>query len=354
MQTRVLSAASLDREQLQRWSEIQRSCPSLASPFFRPEYASLVAAAGEDVKVALLESSAGPAGFFPFQLGHFGVGRPAGSLITDYHGVIAGEGVDVKPLALLRACGMKSWSFHHVPAAQQAFAPFSRSSCESAVMDLSEGFEGYVRGRHEHGSHAIRSLGQKAHKLEREHGPISYVHHSTDPDVLALLMRWKQHQYHQTGALDPLARGWVRRVLELVHRAQGESFAGVLSMLCTEDRPVAVHLGLRSETVMHSWFPAYDHEFARYSPGQLLFLELAKHAPESGIRAIDLGPAEGQHKRTMTSAGAPLLEGAVEVPSLTSGVLRASRAARKALKRTPLGPSLQTARRRLEALRAPR
>jgi CelD/BcsL family acetyltransferase involved in cellulose biosynthesis len=349
MQTRVL-AASLDPEQLQRWSEIQRSSASLASPFFRPEYTSLVAAAGEDVHVALLESSAGPVGFFPFQLGHFGVGHPAGSLITDYHGVIADEGVDVKPLALLRACGMKSWSFHHVPAAQRAFAPFSRSNCESAVMDLSEGFEGYVQGRHENGSHAIQSLGQKVRKLEREHGPISYVYHSTDSDVLALMMRWKQHQYHQTGALDPLARGWVRRVLELVHQAQGEAFAGVLSMLCTEDRPVAVHLGLRSETVLHSWFPAYDHEFARYSPGQLLFLQLAEHAPESGIRAIDLGPAEGQHKQMMTSAGAPLLEGTVEVPSLTTGVLRASRVAGEALKRTPLRPGLRTARRRLEAL----
>lgn len=353
MQIRVLSA-SLDPEHLRCWSEIQSSCPALASPFFRPEYAALVAAAGQDVRVAVLESSAGPVGFFPFQVGRFGVGHPAGSLITDYHGVIAREQVEVKPLALLRACGMKSWSFHHVPADQRAFAPFSRSGCQSAVIDLSEGYEGYVRERHEHGSHAIQALRQKAHRLERDHGPISYVHHSSDPDVLALMMRWKRHQYRQSGALDPLARGWVRRMLELVQRTQGEGLAGVMSMLCAEGRPVALHLGLRSETVLHSWFPAYDHEFARYSPGQLLFLKLAESAPSSGLRAIDLGPAEGQHKRMMTGSGTPLLEGAVELPSITSGVLRASRAAKAALKRTPMAPRLQAARRRLEALGASR
>jgi CelD/BcsL family acetyltransferase involved in cellulose biosynthesis len=350
MKVRVVPAGSLDRAQLDRWSEMQRGSPSLASPYFCPEYTRLVAAARHDVRVGLLEAGDEPIGFFPFQGGPFGVGAPVGSLITDYHGIIAGEGVRVDLVEMLRACGLKTWGFRHVPAAQTAFERFSWSRCDSAVIDLSSGFEGYVHERRESGSHAVASLGQKERKLEREHGPVRYLEHTPDPTVLALLMEWKVRQYRQTGAINAFARGWVRKALGLIHQTQGDAFAGVLSLLCAGGSPVAVHLGIRSSTVLHSWFPAYDPRFARYSPGQILFLKMAESAPASGIRAIDLGPGEGQHKLIMKNFGSPLLEGMVEVPSLTAKVVRTSRTARALVKRTPLAPKLRPIVRRLEVV----
>jgi CelD/BcsL family acetyltransferase involved in cellulose biosynthesis len=351
MVMRVVPAGSLDRAQLGRWSELQSSSASLASPYFCPEYTRLIAAARQDVRVGLLEAGDGPVGFFPFQGGRFGVGAPVGSLITDYHGVIAGEGVRVDAAEMLRACGLKTWGFCHVPAAQTAFERFSWSRCDSAVIDLSRGFEEYAHERRESGSRLVASIGQKERKLEREHGPVHYVQHTPDPGVLALMMEWKIRQYRQTGAINALARGWVRKVLRLMHETQGETFAGVLSLLCAGGSPVAVHFGIRSSTVLHSWFPTYDPRFARYSPGLILFLKMAESVPASGIRAIDLGPGEGQHKLIMKNSGSPLLEGMAEVRSLTAKAVRASRTARLLVSRTPLAPRLRAIVRRLEGVR---
>jgi CelD/BcsL family acetyltransferase involved in cellulose biosynthesis len=349
MLVRVVPAGSLDRAQLDRWTELQSSSPSLASPYFCPEYTRLVAAARRDVRVGLLEGGDGPVGFFPFQGGRLGIGAPVGSLITDYHGIVAGEGVHVDAVEILRACGLKTWAFHHVPAAQTAFERFSWSRCDSAVIDLSRGFEEYMHERRESGSHLRASIGRKQRKLELEHGPLRYVEHTADPSVLTLLMQWKIRQYRQTGAINALTRGWVRKALRLMHETQGEAFAGVLSLLCAGGSPVAVHFGIRSATVLHSWFPAYDPRFASYSPGLILFLKMAESVPASGIRAIDLGPGEGQHKLILKNSGSPLLEGMAEVPSLTATAVRASRTARALVHRSWLAPRLRSIARRVEA-----
>jgi CelD/BcsL family acetyltransferase involved in cellulose biosynthesis len=348
---RVVSAGSLERAELERWAETQGCAPSLASPYFSPEYTRLIARARPDVRVGLLEAADGPVGFFPFHPGRLGVGAPVGWPITDYHGVIAQEGVRVDVVALLRASGLTAWPFRHVPAAQTAFERFARARCDSAVIDISSGFEEYARQRREAGSHIVASLGQKERKLAREHGPVSYVEHTPDPGMLDLLMEWKTRQYRRTGAINALGRRWVREVLRLAHGTQGEAFAGVLSLLCTDGRPVAMHLGIRSRTVLHSWFPTYDPTFARYSPGQILFLKMAESAPAPGIRAIDLGPGTGQHKAVMKNSGSPLLEGIAEVPSLTATVVRASRTARALVHRSPMAGALRPVVRSGEALR---
>ncbi|MBF8187479.1 GNAT family N-acetyltransferase [Nonomuraea sp. K274] len=38
----------------------------------------------------------------------------------------------------------------------------------------------------------------------------------------------------------------------------------MLDIVYVGDRPVAAHFGLRSDTVLAGWFPAYDTDFARY------------------------------------------------------------------------------------------
>jgi CelD/BcsL family acetyltransferase involved in cellulose biosynthesis len=46
---------------------------------------------------------------------------------------------------------------------------------------------------------------------------------------------------------------------------------------------------MRSKTLWHYWFTAYDPAFAKYSPGTILLLQMAERASELGISAIDMG-----------------------------------------------------------------
>jgi CelD/BcsL family acetyltransferase involved in cellulose biosynthesis len=343
----VVPAGSLTSEQLARWSQIQASDPALASPFFCPQFTSIVAVARDDVHVGVLEQDGRTVGFFPFHRGRSGAGRPVGWRISDYQGVIAERGAEWDAKELIRACGLKTWQFDHVIAARPEFEPFARIQTESPFMDLSRGFEAYLRERREAGVGEIGAAHRKMRKLAREHGELRFEPHSAEPEALATLLRWKQEQYLRTGVSDTLARDWIRRVLELVHVRQDESFAGLLSLLFAGERIVAAHLGLRSASVWHYWFPAYDPALARYSPGIALLLKMAEHAPSVALGTIDLGRGEERYKGSLKSGAVPLIEGRVELPSLAAAMGGLRRSARGLIRRTAVARPARRALRRV-------
>jgi len=344
---RVVPAGSLSTRELARWSEIQRTVPSLASPFFAPEFTSIVAAARDDVSVAVLEVDQRVEGFFPFQRGRLGMGLPVGSILSDYHGVVLPDQTNLDARALIRSCGLTTWEFHHVVDSQPAFAPFHRVHAESMQIDLDDGFEPYLQWVQRNHGHSITHLRRKTRKLEREHGTIRFTAHTDDPAVLATMLRWKSAQYTKTGAVDILKQHWIRDVLGLVHRTQSDGFAGLLSIISADEQPVAVHLGLRSGPVCHSWFPAYDPRFAAYSPGLILLLRLAESAPQAGITTIDLGSGGYEFKRTLTNRSVMTAAGAVELPSLAAAAARSRRLAKSLVRRTTIAPRIRRVARSL-------
>jgi CelD/BcsL family acetyltransferase involved in cellulose biosynthesis len=75
----------------------------------------------------------------------------------------------------------------------------------------------------------------------------------------------------------------------------------VLSTLRIGDQLVAAHMGMRSHNVLHWWFPAYDKQFAKVSPGLILLLELTRTAAAMGIREIELGPGDEPYKELVAN-----------------------------------------------------
>src|SRR5258707_9424166 len=103
-------------------------------------------------------------------------------------------------------------------------------------------------------------------RMEREIGPLRFVSHSNDRQLLGQVLAWKSQQYRRTGWRDLFARGWGRALVERIHGIQSESFAGLLSLLYAGDSLVAGHMGMRSRNIWHYWFPAYDRKYAKFSP----------------------------------------------------------------------------------------
>jgi CelD/BcsL family acetyltransferase involved in cellulose biosynthesis len=120
-----------------------------------------------------------------------------------------------------------------------------------------------------------------------------------------------------------------------------------LSIISADEQPVAVHLGLRSGPVCHSWFPAYDPRFAAYSPGLILLLRLAESAPQAGITTIDLGSGGYEFKRTLTNRRVMTAAGAVELPSLAAAAARSRRLAKSLVRRTTIAPRVRRVARSL-------
>ena len=141
-----------------------------------------------------MEEKGEAAGFFPFQRGHLGIGKPVGGPMCDYQGVVARPGLTWNAEELVRGCGLAAWDFDHLVASQQAFQPYHYSTEGSPYLDLSSGFEAYRLGRQRAGSDTVKKGLRKRGRLEVDIGPLHFETHTTDPSVFAKLLEWKSAQ----------------------------------------------------------------------------------------------------------------------------------------------------------------
>lgn len=323
------------------WQDIQERSGVYDSPYFRPEFARAVAAVRTDVEVARLVQDGQTVGFFPFQRGSLGLGKPIGGKLSDYHGPLVRQGVEFDPAALLAACRLASWDFDHLITATESLAPFAATSGLSPQLDLSEGFDAYVRRRREAGSDTVSRQGQKTRKMAREIGPGAFAFDASgDDEAWRLLREWKTAQYLRTGLADVFAFPWTLQLIEKLRAHQGPEFSAPLTVLRAGDKVAAVCLSIRSRSVLHAWFTAYNPELERYSPGVALFIEMAREASDLGLRKIDLGKGDERYKTSLSSGGALVGEGSLTCPSLATWLRSSWRGARDWVGRTPLKNAL--------------
>jgi CelD/BcsL family acetyltransferase involved in cellulose biosynthesis len=341
----VLPAASLTADLVAAWSEFQLADPALESPFLRPEFSALVASVRPDVFVAVLEDDRGLAGFFPFQRDRLRVGWPVGGMMSNYQAVIARQGVVWDAVELVGACRLVAWEFDHLLASQAPFLPFHRTVTGSPYMDVSAGFPAYADARRAAGSEQILQALSRRRRFERTEGPVRLEAHTSDPAVLATLLAWKDEHHRATRRENVLRLPWISALLEAIAHSTGPNFAGMLSALYIGDRLAAAHLGLRSRTAWHYYVTSYDHGRGANSPGIIMLVEMARVAPELGIRVIDLGKGQSLYKDRLASGATPIAEGAVDVPSLLNRVRHLRLTGRTLLRRSPIASPLRAAAR---------
>jgi CelD/BcsL family acetyltransferase involved in cellulose biosynthesis len=325
----LIPGKAIDGALVRQWRALQESNPDLQNPCFAPEFTQAVAAARNDVEVAIIEELGNFVAIFPFQRKAGGRAIPVGGIVSDYQGLICPPNFSCDSRELLKTCGLISWDFDRLLATQQSFKPFHKLCEPSALIDLSHGYDAYVAERRAAGTEQIKKCMNLMRRLELEIGPIRFVPHSPDRSMLAKVLAWKSQQYRKTGWRDLFALKWGRSLVDGIHATQSDSFAGMLSLLYAGEKLLAGHIGMRSRSVWHYWFPAYDPQFAKYSPGLILLLKMAEHAPQIGLRTIDLGTGLTLYKRRLMNASISVAEGSVERPSWLSFLRAARRKAKR-------------------------
>lgn len=316
MRVDVVRPQELGEDEVRCWRAIQQTAPELANPFLAPEFARAVGLVNAAARVAVISDGTGIAAFFPYERHAFGIGRPIGAGLTDCQGLVAPANLRFDVRGLLRACRLKVWEFDHLLAAQQPFAPYHAETRVEPVMDLTEGFEAYAEGARRRSPKTIKTVCYKERKLGRDAGEVTYTFDERDPAELRRLMTWKSSQYRRTGRTDRFAAPWIVALVEHLH-ATG---VGVLGVLCAGGRPVSAHLGLRTGPVMAGWFPAYDPEFAKYSPGMVGHLRMAEAAAADGVTRIAMGRGGREYKDWLKNAEFPIAEGRVARASAAAGL----------------------------------
>lgn len=298
MKVRVVRPDELGADELRRWEEIQAADPAYASPVLSPQFTLAAGAALDNVFVGVLDD-----GFFPFQRMANGEAAPGRFRMADYEGVVACPEAEWSAADLLRGCGLSGWEFESLIVANRPFHPYHRETYGSPVLDLRGGFEAYkgsLRGRRR------KQLASQRRALECDHGPLRFELHNPTRQAFEWWRLQKAAKYRRMGFPVAFEKPWVNAMLERI--------VGTLSLLWAGEQMVAGHFGMRSSTAWHYWFPAYDREFARYSPGSLLLLEMARAAPAVGIRYIDLGRGDEDYKTRFATARVPIARGHIHIP----------------------------------------
>ncbi|MFD9792989.1 GNAT family N-acetyltransferase [Streptomyces sp. NPDC059070] len=310
----VVGPGELNAGELDVWREIRVKSGSPANPFMEPEFTLAVARVRPSARVAVVREGGDPVAFLPFEAGRFGRGRAIGHGVSDCQGIIARPDARVDARELLAACGLSAWEFDNLEAGQDLFVPGAAGTFPSFVVDVGAGYEAYESALRERSPKFFRTTAAKERKLARRAGEVRFVFDERDPAVLRQLMAWKSAQYRRTGRRDRFAQEWISSLVRSLARTGAPGCSGVLSVLRVAGRPVAAHFGLRSRTQLSCWFPAYDPEFATYSPGLVLHLRMAEAAAAAGIGTLDLGRGAAEYKDALKTGEIPVYEGAALRP----------------------------------------
>ena len=329
---RLIKPDELSGLEIEAWVALQCQGAPLQSPFLHPEFVLSVSRVRSDVEVAVMEQNGKPVGFFPFQRDSNNVGWPVAAKLSDFHGVVASDGVPWCASRLVQQCGLRAWHFDHLVGTQHQFSRYRFVSALSPYLDLKAGWQAYSAEHRQGGS--LKSTLRKARKIEREVGRLRFEFQTGDENVFSQLVEWKSAQHRRTQSLEVFRFPWVLSLLRNIQAVETPSFAGNLSALYAGRHLVAVHLGMRTSNTFHIWFPAYDRTFARYSPGLILLVRLAQDCCERGITRLDLGKGPERYKQSLKSSDIPLAEGAVSCRSLDR-VLHATWYVGRAWLRTP-------------------
>ncbi|MET9365167.1 GNAT family N-acetyltransferase [Streptomyces sp. NPDC006632] len=310
---RVVRPGDLSAGDLRIWRALRAASRAPENPFMEPEFTLAVGRVRSSARVAVVrgeEEGSAPVAFFPYQKGRLGQGRAIGFGVSDCQGLVAAPEPALDRVELLRACGVSSWEFDNLEAGQSLFVPDASAAYTSFVIDVGAGYEAYEATLRRRSPKFFKTTTAKERRLGRRAGEVRFVFDERDPAMLARLMEWKSAQYRRTGRRDRFAREWIGALVRQLAHTRAPGCSGVLSVLYAGDEPVAAHFGLRSRTMLACWFPAYDPEFATYSPGLVLHLRMAEAAAAAGIGTLDLGRGAAEYKDALKTGGIPVYEGA--------------------------------------------
>jgi CelD/BcsL family acetyltransferase involved in cellulose biosynthesis len=326
MKVSAVRAAELSSGDRAHWAALLAGNRRLDSPFFRPEFAEAVGSIQPRAEVGVIEDGSKVVGYFPYERHSFGIGKPIATYLSDFQGLVGAVELNVDAEALLAGCRLNAWDFDHQLASQPTFEAFATVEARSPFIDLAAGVDDYVAASRRAGSQNVSQIRRKARQLVAARGPLRFEAHTTQPDVWRQTLEWKRDQYRRTGVRDVLAsEKWATTLLARIREQCAPAFAGMVSALYAGDALVAGHVGMRSETVWHYWFPAFDPACAAFSPGSILLLRMIEHAPELGITRIDLGKGEARYKSRFMNGAVALIEGRVERESAVIACRRAAR-----------------------------
>lgn len=340
-QSEVLPAASLTDEYTHLWRQWSLAQPALQRAFLSVEFFQSVARVHPRVRLAVLSRNGAPSVLFPFQFAspfHAALGwaEPLGFGASDYFGAICAPGVTITPDELLRASSLNYLYFDHLHQSQSLFGLQSGRPRAGLLIRLDDGPDAYWNDLAARDPDFMKDTLRRVRQLEAAHGPLQLLHNPPSPlPHLQRLIDAKRSQYSATGAPDPLLVSWRLNLLPALLDTDTPQCRHALSILFAGDTWVASHFGLQCGSRLHYWFPVYNPQLRRFSPGRVLLRSLICRATELSISTIDRGAGESTAKLDFANARDLYYTGAWQRSTLPAIFARTAQSLRWRFSRGP-------------------
>lgn len=311
-------ASELDPQARALWAQFRASDRAFSSPYFDLRYVLAASAVAPHAQVAVIRQAGDIIAFLPFQR-RGGVIQPLAAPLTDYHGMIARPGAEIDLKAVLEHLQVRRFRFGGLVSGQ-AGAVNAAAPKPAMIADLSGGYDAYLESRRAAGQGSfLKDKRRRQRLLAEQVGPLDFSL-SADPEMLEMVIAEKRAQMQRTGQHDVFSTPWTRDLLRRLNDDTDADFGLRVAVLRAGDKVVAAEAGLLSGSVYHLWFPVYDPQFARYSPGALMTLETLRALADRGVAYADFGPGAEDYKRAFADEGADVVEGDVTADPLVEGL----------------------------------
>ncbi|MFN3229035.1 MAG: GNAT family N-acetyltransferase [Asticcacaulis sp.] len=305
----ILSPDALTDEHKQCWASWQRSNPELTSPFFDFRFFQAAARTVPGARVAMFHDRGRPVAFLPFQRRGQLI-QPLGAPLCDYHGLIAAPETSVDLKQMLRRAHAGVMRFGSWVGPVQNAVPVAMH--ERLAILMPDGFAPWLAGQHKRHHKFYKNLGRCERGAERDLGPLRLVMDANCSSDRNWIIAQKQAQYRRTRRHDVFQCGWTGALLDQLSLGASPEFGLRTFVLYAGETRLAAEMVLQNGREVHRWFPAYDPQYHRYSPGVLLLSAMLKHLETEGVTHVDFGSGDEPYKRYMADPVGVVHEGRAE------------------------------------------
>lgn len=310
MQIEILSLHNFSKDDQIRYELFRKSNLDLDSPYFDLNTLICMGRAVPSGYLARFIIHDEVVGYFPFQQrGRFL--QPLGMPFADYCAPVMKKGVLPDWDGLLKVMGAEVFELENLVSGLSS--NLSPKIHHRHICDIETSFDNWLAQKRAADKKFYKNLERCERNIIRDFGEVRLDIRPATYDLIEWVISRKRQQYRQSGFHDVFACGWPREIMrhlgKMTKPFEGAASQGLYAaMLYAGDRLMAVEISLIGNQVLHFWFPAYDPEFARYSPGFLLSLKTMEALSQKGIKRFDLGAGDEGYKSTMSDPGPEVYE----------------------------------------------
>ncbi|MHA7900370.1 MAG: GNAT family N-acetyltransferase [Henriciella sp.] len=316
----------MSAEQWQIYAALRDARSIYDDPFFDPDFARLVGEVREDTRIGFASDGDGVFAVWPLHIRPGNWARPIGSPFSDWNAPILSEDTELTPHEILAGfdiSGMTTSGF--MPA---SFAPNPALQRAGAnLADLSHGAETFLAEQQNQWPKHFKKMRRVYRNVERDFSSVRFNWDDRSDANYQRLLALKQQQFLRTGYHNVLKAPWTRALFDRLRSFEGARLRSRLVTLSFDDKFAAAEYNLQSDRVLHGWITAFEQDYSRYSPGNMLVQELLEKMAAEGLTIYDAGPGYDHYKRHYANVQSPVESGVIQG---NSNRLHASRMAGQA------------------------